>query len=71
MENQSMVFDGVEYKLSELSEEQMKYVYMLNDLNEKIGKLSLDFEQVQAAKGVFIEKMRESLNKAEKTSEDL
>ncbi len=71
MESQSMVFDGVEYKLSELSEEQMKYVYMLNDLNEKIGKLSLDFEQVQAAKGVFIEKMRESLNKVEKTSEDL
>jgi hypothetical protein len=61
MEEKSMVFDGIEYKLSDLSEEQMKLVYMLHDLNEKTGKLNLEFEQLQVAKEVFIGRMRESL----------
>ena len=58
MEDQVIIFDGIEYKVSELSEDAMRYVSLLNDLNDKIYKSGLEFEQLQAAKGVFIGELR-------------
>jgi hypothetical protein len=53
--------DGKEYKAEDLNDDQKFLVNHLMDIEAKISKISLDLQQFEAAKSVFIGKLKESL----------
>ena len=61
--------DGKEYQEDDLSDEQKYLVNQLQSIEQKLGLLRFDFDQLVAAKTVFSDKLAESLNAEEGTEE--
>jgi hypothetical protein len=61
--------DGKEYAEDDLNDEQKYLVNQLQSIEQKLGLLRFDFDQLMAAKTVFGDKLAESLN-AETSAEE-
>jgi len=61
-ENQNKIFiDDKEYDLTNFNEDQVKYITQLRDIGIKQSNLKMQYEQLEAAKSVFISKIKSSL----------
>jgi hypothetical protein len=61
-ENQNKIFiDDKEYDLTNFNEDQVKYITQLRDIGIKQSNLKMQYEQLEAAKSVFISKLKSSL----------
>lgn len=58
MDNDIMLFDGVEYKMSELTKEQLLLVSHLQDLDLKLRKNRMEHDQFSVSYDYFMEKLR-------------
>lgn len=67
---QMLSVDGVEYPLSEFSEEQRYMLNQVQDLNGKAGNLRFQLDQAEVAKQFFSDNLIASL-KSEEGSEDV
>lgn len=61
--------DGKEYQEDDLSDEQKYLVNQLQSIEQKLGLLRFDFDQLVAAKTVFTDKLAGSLNAEASTEE--
>jgi hypothetical protein len=53
--------DGKEYKAEDLNDDQKFLVNHLMDIDTKISRLSMDLQQLEAAKVVFTSQLQKSL----------
>jgi hypothetical protein len=53
--------DGTEYKVSDLTEEQVVYVNHVADLDRKIGSSQFNLQQLSGGKDYFMSLLKESL----------
>jgi hypothetical protein len=61
-ENQNKIFiDDKEYDLANFNEDQVKYIAQLRDIGIKQSNLKMQYEQLEAAKSVFMTKLKSSL----------
>lgn len=61
-ENQNKIFiDDKEYDLANFNEDQVKYVAQLKYIGVKQSNLKMKYEQLEAAKSVFMAKLKASL----------
>lgn len=61
-ENQNKIFiDDKEYDLADLDQDQVKCVAQLRDIGVKQSNLKMQYEQLEAAKSVFMTKLKASL----------
>ena len=67
---QTLNVDGVEYPLSEFSDEQRYLLNQVQDLNGKAGNLRFQLDQAEVAKQWFTDNLIASL-KSEEGSEDV
>ena len=57
--------DGTDYSPEDLSEDSINYINQLQSINQRKVSLRMDFEQLEAAESVFMEKLKESLRESE------
>lgn len=72
MENkkpQIVTIDDVEYDANNFTELQARLFNHCIDLDRKIGSTVFQLEQLQAGKDVFLNRLKEELNKVEETPE--
>jgi len=67
---QTLNVDGVEYPLSEFSDEQRYLLNQVQDLNGKAGNLRFQLDQAEVAKQWFTDNLIASL-KSEEDGEDV
>lgn len=58
-----LTIDGIEYKESDLNEDQLYLVAQIKDLQGRAGIIRLQGDQVQVALDVFIQQLKLSLEK--------
>jgi hypothetical protein len=62
IQNKNTIFiDDKEYDLADFKEDQLKCVVQLRDIGIQQDNLRMRFEQLDAAKSVFISKLKSSL----------
>jgi len=59
----TLTIDGIEYKESDLNEDQLYLVAQIKDLQGRAGIIRLQGDQVQVALDVFIQQLKLSLEK--------
>jgi len=60
-EEPTVSIDGTEYKVSDLTEEQIMYVNHVADLDRKITSSQFNLQQLAGGKDYFIKLLKESL----------
>jgi hypothetical protein len=60
-----ITIDNVEYDEENLSEDAMLCISQIRDIQTKKVALRMSWEQIEAAEGVFIERLRVALPSAE------
>ena len=60
---QTVVIDGKEYKVSDLTEEQIRLVNHVADLDKKLSSARFNVDQLNVGRGAFMSLLTESLNK--------
>lgn len=66
---QTITIDDKEYKVSDLSPEQINLVNHVADLDRKLESARFNVDQLQVGRNAFMSMLKENLNKAEKTEE--
>jgi len=61
---QTISIDGTTHKVGDLSEEQVRYVNHVADLDRKLEQLGMSGEQAQVSRKHFLDLLKGSLNKA-------
>ena len=61
-EQKTVVINGEEHNVADLSPEQIGLFNQVVDLNGKIGQMSFSLAQLQAAKGFFMAQLTASLD---------
>ena len=64
----TLTIDGIEYKESDLNEDQLYLVAQIKDLQGRAGIIRLQGDQVQVALDVFIQQLKLSLEKKDGTT---
>ena len=64
-EKQTVVVNGEEHNVADLSQEQIGLLNQVVDLDGKIRQVSFNLAQAQGAKGFFMAQLNASLKKAE------
>jgi len=68
---QTITIDDKEYKVSDLSPEQINLVNHVADLDRKLDSARFNVDQLQVGRNAFMSMLTESLNKpAEETTEE-
>ena len=67
---QTITIDDKEYKVSDLTEEQVALVNHVADLDRKIGSSQFNLDQLSVGRSAFMNILTESLNKDETNSEE-
>ena len=67
---QTITIDDKEYKVSDLTEEQVALVNHVADLDRKIGSSQFNLDQLSVGRSAFMNILTESLNKDETDSEE-
>jgi len=69
--DQTITIDDKEYKVSDLSPEQINLVNHVADLDRKLDSARFNVDQLQVGRNAFMSMLTESLNKpAEETTEE-
>jgi len=69
--DQTITIDDKEYKVSDLSPEQINLVNHVADLDRKLDSARFNVDQLQVGRNAFMNMLTESLNKpAEETTEE-
>ena len=68
-EEQSVNIDGTEYKVSDLSKEQIDLVIHVADLDNKLRNASFNVVQLQGGRNYFMEMLSGSLKNGEAESD--
>ena len=63
--------DGVEYIFEDMSKDQQLFVNHISDLDRKIGSSQFNLDQLNVVKIAFINLLKESLTKVEKTEVEI
>tara|TARA_Y100000034_G_scaffold108392_1_gene138704 strand:- start:23 stop:235 length:213 start_codon:yes stop_codon:yes gene_type:complete len=63
-DEQTVNIDGKDYKVSDLSKDQVKYVNHVADLDRQLAQLGMSAEQAQVSRKHFMGLLSESLKKA-------
>jgi cell division protein ZapA (FtsZ GTPase activity inhibitor) len=64
-EQKTVVINGEEHNVADLSPEQIGLLNQVVDLDGKIGQMSFSLAQYQAAKGFFMAQLNASLEQAD------
>ena len=64
-EQKTVVINGEEHNVADLSPEQIGLLNQVVDLDGKIGQMSFNLAQAQAAKGFFMTQLNASLEQAD------
>ena len=64
-EQKTVVINGEEHNVADLSPEQIGLLNQVVDLDGKIGQMSFNLAQAQAAKGFFMAQLNASLEQAD------
>ena len=64
-EQKTVVINGEEHNVADLSREQIGLLNQVVDLDGKIGQMSFNLAQAQAAKGFFMAQLNASLEQAD------
>ena len=67
---QTITIDDKEYKVSDLTEEQVALVNHVADLDRKIGSSQFNLDQLNVGRKAFMNLLTQSLNKDETNSEE-
>ncbi len=67
---QIITIDGKEYKVSDLTEEQVALVNHVADLDRKIGSSQFNLDQLNVGRKAFMNLLTQSLNTDETDSEE-
>jgi len=59
---QTVVIDDKEYKVSDLTEEQIRLVNHVADLDKKLGSARFNVDQLNVGRNAFMSMLTESLN---------
>ena len=65
---QTVSIDGVEYKTSDLSQEQVSYVNHVADLTNKENSMAFNLSQIQGGRNYFMGLLKESLKNGKEPS---
>jgi hypothetical protein len=60
---QTITIDDKEYKVSDLTEEQIRLVNHVADLDKKLSSARFNVDQLNVGRGAFMSLLTESLNK--------
>ena len=60
-EEQTITINDKEYKVSDLSQEQIQMVNHVSDLDNKLNSMQFNLAQIQGGRNYFMEKLQESL----------
>jgi len=60
---QTITIDDKEYKVSDLTEEQIRLVNHVADLDKKLGSARFNVDQLNVGRNAFMSLLTESLNK--------
>ncbi len=63
METNTVIFDGVEYSLEDMSDEQKAMIAHIQDLVQKIKVAKFSIDQLNVAQTAFMTMLENSLNK--------
>ena len=61
-EEQTVNIDGTEYKVADLSKEQVRFVNHVADLDRQLSQLGMNAEQAQVSRNHFMGLLKESLS---------
>ena len=61
METHTVIFDGVEYKLEDMSNEQKEMIAHIQDLSQKIKVAKFSIDQLNVAQTAFMTMLENSL----------
>jgi len=64
-ELKTISIDGVEHDFANLTDQQKVYVAQINNLNQKLGELQFQADQMAVAKDAFIQMLKASLTPTE------
>ena len=67
---QTITIDDKEYKVSDLTEEQVALVNHVADLDRKIGSSQFNLDQLNVGRNAFMNLLTQSLNTDETASEE-
>ena len=67
---QTVTIDDKEYKVSDLTEEQVALVNHVADLDRKIGSSQFNLDQLNVGRNAFMNLLTQSLNTDETDSEE-
>ncbi len=67
---QTITIDDKEYKVSDLTEEQVALVNHVADLDRKIGSSQFNLDQLNVGRNAFMNLLTQSLNTDETDSEE-
>lgn len=62
MESNTVIFDGVEYKLEDMSDEQKAMIAHIQDIDQKIRLAKFSVDQLNVAQTAFMTMLENSLN---------
>ena len=62
---QTVTINEKEYKVSDLSQDQLTYINHINDLNKKIVSSQFNLDQLSVGKNAFVNALNQSLQVAE------
>jgi len=63
-EEQTVTIDNTEYKVDDLSKDQVRYVNHVTDLDRQLAQLGMSGEQAQVSRNHFMGLLSESLKAA-------
>ena len=65
---QTITIDDKEYKVSDLTQEQVAMVNHINDLTNKLKSMNFNREQLQFGYDAFVKTLKESLENEQKVN---
>ena len=66
--DQTITIDDKEYKVSDLTQEQIAMVNHINDLTNKLKSMNFNREQLQFGYDAFVKTLKESLENEQKVN---
>jgi hypothetical protein len=61
MESNTVIFDGIEYKLEDMSDEQKAMIAHIQDIDQKIRVAKFSIDQLNVAQTAFMTMLENSL----------
>lgn len=70
MDEQKVIIDGTEYDFADLTEQQQYMVAQVKDIDEKLGHLRFQADQLNAAKNAFSDAIVKGITDAQESTQE-